>query len=121
MSNQLEYSDTCVFCKVAKGLVKADIVHQDAQVVAFRDIHPQAPVHILVIPRHHMTALWEADESHADLLGHVILTCNSIAEKEGIGQTGYRVVVNAGEDAGQSVDHIHFHLLGGRQLAWPPG
>jgi histidine triad (HIT) family protein len=117
----VRFSDTCVFCKVVMGAVRADIVYQDEAVVAFRDIHPQAPVHILVIPRVHMTAVWEADESHADLLGRVILACNQVAEKEGVDKSGYRVVVNAGPDAGQSVDHLHFHLLGGRKLDWPPG
>lgn len=115
------YADTCIFCKLSKGLVRADIVYQDDTVVAFNDIHPQAPVHVLVIPRTHITALWEADESHVQLLGRLILACNEVAEKLGISGTGYRVVVNSGEDAGQSVDHVHFHVLGGRKLQWPPG
>jgi histidine triad (HIT) family protein len=115
------YVDTCVFCKVAKGLVRADIVYQDMAVVAFKDIHPQAPVHVLVIPRQHMTALWEADESHTDLLGRVLLACNEVAESQGIAESGFRVVTNSGRDAGQSVDHVHFHVLGGRTLSWPPG
>jgi len=119
-TGQTLYSDTCVFCKVAKGLVKAEIVYRDEEVVAFRDIHPQAPIHVLVIPRRHITALWEADESDAVLLGRLLLACNKVAEQE-VGQSGYRVVVNAGADAGQSVDHVHFHLLGGRKLDWPPG
>lgn len=118
---QPEYVDTCVFCKVAKGLVRADIVYRDDAVVAFRDIHPQAPVHVLVIPRRHITALWEADESHANLLGRALLACNVVAEQEGVAHGGYRVVTNVGPDAGQSVDHVHFHLLGGRTLGWPPG
>ena len=126
MSNQAgrpqpQYVDTCVFCKLARGTVRADIIYQDDQVVAFRDIHPQAPVHALVIPRNHLTALWEADETHAPLLGHMLLVCNDIAQKEGVDQSGYRVVANVGRDAGQSVDHLHFHVLGGRKLDWPPG
>lgn len=115
------YVDTCMFCRVAKGLVRADVVYQDGQVVAFRDIHPQAPVHVLVIPRMHITALWEADEMHTDLLGQILIACNEVAEKEGVHETGYRVVANSGPDAGQSVDHLHFHVLGGRRLEWPPG
>ena len=118
---QPHYSDTCVFCKVAKGTVRADIVYEDAQLVAFRDIHPQAPVHFLVIPREHMTALWEADETHTVLLGRALLVCNDLAQKEGIGDSGYRLVINSGADAGQSVDHVHIHILGGRKLDWPPG
>ena len=113
--------DTCVFCKLAKGFVKADIVYQDAELVAFRDIHPQAPVHILVIPRQHITALWDADDSHAVLMGRLLLACNTVAEQEGIAESGYRVVTNSGPDAGQSVDHLHLHLLGGRKMEWPPG
>ena len=115
------YVDTCIFCKVAKGLVRAEIVHEDNAVVAFKDIHPQAPVHVLVIPRAHITALWEIDTSHEALMGHILIACNDVAEKLGVSQTGYRVVTNAGSDAGQSVDHLHFHLLGGRKLEWPPG
>ena len=120
MSDQ-GYVDTCVFCKVVKGLVRADIVYQDDAVVAFKDIHPQAPVHVLVIPRQHITALWEVDSSHEPLLGHVLNACNAVADVMGVGDSGFRVAINNGPDAGQSVDHIHFHLLGGRKLQWPPG
>lgn len=120
MSEQ-SYNETCIFCKVAKGLVRADIVHQDDRIVAFHDIHPQTPVHVLVIPREHITALWETDESHEPLLGRMLTACNDVAQQLGIESTGYRVVINAGADAGQSVDHLHFHVLGGRKLQWPPG
>ena len=116
-----QYIDTCIFCKLGKGLVRADIVYQDEAVVAFRDIHPQAPVHILVIPRQHITALWETDEAHTDLLGRMLLTCNRVADEAGVGESGYRVVANVGPDAGQSVDHLHFQILGGKTLTWPPG
>ena len=119
--NEVIYSDTCVFCKVAKGLVRADIIFRDEEVVAFRDIHPQAQVHALVIPRRHITALWETEDSDAVLLGRLLLACNKVADQEGVGESGYRVVINAGADAGQSVDHVHFHVLGGRKLDWPPG
>ena len=119
--SQPAYVDTCVFCKVVKGLVRADIIYQDGQVVAFKDIHAQAPVHVLVIPRHHVTALWEADETHTELLGRILLACNEVAQIEGVAESGYRVIANVGPDAGQSVDHLHFHVLGGRKLDWPPG
>src|SRR4051812_36856193 len=101
--SQAGYTETCVFCKVANGLVRADVVYQDEAVVAFKDIHPVAPVHILVIPRQHITALWEADESHTDLLGRLLLACNHVADMSGVGESGYRVVANSGQDAGQSV------------------
>jgi histidine triad (HIT) family protein len=118
---QAEYSDTCIFCKLAKGLVRADIIYQDSELLAFRDIHPQAPVHVLIIPRTHITALWDADDTDAVLMGRLLLAANTIAEQEGINESGYRVVTNAGSDAGQSVDHLHLHVLGGRKLEWPPG
>ncbi|HUP28298.1 MAG TPA: histidine triad nucleotide-binding protein [Chloroflexia bacterium] len=115
------YSETCVFCRLAKGLVRGEIVFQDDQVMAFKDIHPQTPVHMLVIPKQHITALWEADESHAGLMGRLLLACNEAAQMAGIDSSGYRVVINSGEDAGQSVDHLHLHVMGGRKLKWPPG
>ena len=120
-SAQPGYVETCIFCKVAKGLVRADVVYQDSELLAFRDIHPQAPVHILIIPRTHITALWDADDSHAVLMGRLLLAANTIAEQEGVNESGFRVVANAGPDAGQSVDHLHLHVLGGRKLEWPPG
>ncbi len=113
--------DTCVFCKLAKGQLRADIVYEDEAVIAFKDIHPQAPVHVLVIPREHITALWEVDASHTQLLGRLLLAANDIADRMGVQQTGYRIVVNTGPEAGQTVDHVHFHVLGGRKLTWPPG
>jgi histidine triad (HIT) family protein len=116
-----EYTDTCIFCRLAKGLVRAEIILQDEKIIAFRDIHPQAPGHALVIPRQHITALWEADQSHEPLLGRVLTACNEVAQEMGVADSGYRVVVNSGPDAGQSVDHLHFHVLGGRTLEWPPG
>lgn len=120
MSDQ-GYVDTCIFCKVAKKLVKAEIVYEDDAVVGFKDIHPQAPVHALVIPREHITALWEVDGSHESLLGRLLLACSEVADKLGVSGSGYRVVTNSGADAGQSVDHLHLHVMGGRKLQWPPG
>ena len=113
--------DTCIFCKLAKGQVRAEIILQDERIIAFRDIHPQAPAHALVVPRRHITALWDTDHEDEPLLGHILATCNEVAQELGIAESGYRVVINSGADAGQSVDHLHFHVLGGRQLEWPPG
>lgn len=113
--------DTCVFCKLAKGQLRADIVYEDNTVLAFKDIHPQAPVHVLVIPREHITALWEVDESHIQVLGRMILAANDVADRLGVQETGYRIVINTGTEAGQTVDHVHLHVLGGRKLTWPPG
>ncbi len=116
-----EAIDTCVFCKLAKGMLRADIVYEDERLLAFKDIHPQAPVHVLVIPREHITALWEVDESHVQVLGRLLLAATDIASRQGIQETGYRIVINTGTEAGQTVDHLHVHLLGGRKLTWPPG
>ncbi|MDQ5823810.1 MAG: histidine triad nucleotide-binding protein [Chloroflexota bacterium] len=119
MSDQV--IDTCVFCRLAKGQLRADIVYEDEAVLGFKDIHPQAPVHVLVMPREHLTALWEVDASHTQILGRLLLAANDIADRMGVQQTGYRIVINTGTEAGQTVDHVHVHVLGGRKLTWPPG
>jgi len=111
----------CLFCKIAQGEVPADIVYDDGSAVAFRDINPQAPLHILIIPRAHLTNLAAASGADAELLGNMLLLCPLLAAQEGVAETGYRVVLNVGPDGGQSVDHLHVHLLGGRRLTWPPG
>src|SRR5215210_1678394 len=113
--------DTCIFCKLAKGNVRAEIILQDDKLIAFKDIHAQAPVHALVIPRRHITALWDTDHEDEMLLGHLLAACNEVAQDLGIASTGFRVVINSGSDAGQSVDHLHLHVLGGRKMEWPPG
>ena len=110
----------CIFCKIAAGEIPSDQVYQDEHVVAFRDLNPQAPVHVLIIPREHLASLGEASEEHGALLGRVLLAAGEIAAREGIGD-GFRVVNNCGESAGQTVFHVHFHLLGGRDMGWPPG
>ena len=112
-------SKDCLFCRIAKGEIPADIVMQDDDAVAFRDISPKAPTHILVIPKKHVTSLDAADES-VDL-GALMRTAADVARKEGLNDAGYRIVVNTGAHGGQTVDHLHLHLLGGRQMAWPPG
>jgi len=111
----------CLFCRIAAGELPADKVHEDDDVVAFRDLHPQAPTHILIIPRKHVASLSAADAEDAALLGRVLLTARDLASREGIDADGYRVVNNCGSGAGQTVFHIHFHLLGGRGFRWPPG
>lgn len=113
--------DDCLFCRIAEGSVDADVVHEGDEVVAFRDINPQAPTHILVIPREHVATVNDMQEEHAPLVGQLFLTARDLAEEEGIADQGYRLVMNTREGAGQSVFHLHLHLLGGRSLTWPPG
>jgi len=110
----------CLFCKIAAGEIPAKLVHQDDDVIAFHDISPQAPVHLLVVPRRHLASLDEAAGEDGELLGRILLTIRRLARELGV-ETGYRVVNNCGASAGQSVFHIHFHLLGGRPMGWPPG
>ncbi len=108
--------EDCLFCQIAKGDIPSDIVYQDAQVVAFRDIHPQAPVHILVIPRQHIASVNDITEANSDLIAHIFTIIPHIAQEAGLSH-GYRVISNCGRDACQSVRHLHFHLLGGAPLA----
>ncbi|MFQ3640397.1 MAG: histidine triad nucleotide-binding protein [Chloracidobacterium sp.] len=110
-----------IFLKIARGEAPADIVYDDEYCVAFRDIHPQAPTHILIIPRIPMESLNDASQSDEAVLGHLLRVAAKIANKVGVAETGYRTVINTGPDAGQSVFQLHVHLLGGRPLAWPPG
>lgn len=111
----------CLFCKLVSGDIPADIVYQDEEVFAFRDISPQAPTHILVIPKQHIATINDVDDSHQALLGKLILTAKTIAKDQGLADDGYRLVMNCNQDGGQTVYHIHLHLLGGRALSWPPG
>jgi histidine triad (HIT) family protein len=112
---------SCVFCQIIAGQRPAEMVYEDDQAVAFRDIHPQAPVHILIVPREHIIAPLDFDESDATLAGHLVLVAAQVARQEGIAADGYRLVLNQGHDGGQSVFHVHLHLLGGRRMTWPPG
>jgi len=112
---------SCVFCRIAEGTAEARIVHRDDAVVAFHDIRPQAPVHVLVVPRRHITSLLEAGEADEALLGRLVRTARELAGTLGLGERGFRLVFNTGRDAGYSVYHVHLHLLGGRPLGWPPG
>lgn len=109
-----------IFSKIIKREIPADIVYEDELAIAFRDVNPQAPVHVLVIPKQPIPRLSDAESSDHALMGHLLLTVKRVAEQVGL-SNGYRVVINTGEDGGQTVDHLHLHILGGRQMSWPPG
>ena len=111
----------CLFCKIVSGEIPADIVYQDEQVLAFRDISPQAPTHILTIPKRHITTINDIAEEDAALIGQMVLTAKKLAAQEGLTEDGYRLTMNCNENGGQTVYHIHLHLLGGRRMNWPPG
>ena len=113
---------SCIFCSIVAGDVPAEVVYQDEQVVAIKDANPQAPVHVLLIPReHNLESLNDASKLDVSLLGHLLYTAAKVANQMDIAESGYRVVINNAEAAGQSVPHLHVHVLGGRHLAWPPG
>lgn len=114
-------SSECLFCRIAAGDMNADVVREDDDTVAFRDINPQAPVHVLVIPRRHIPSVNDLEPGDAELVGRMFLAAKEIARDEGIADPGYRLVTNTGADAGQTVDHIHLHVIGGRAMKWPPG
>lgn len=115
-----ETTDT-IFGKIIRREIKADIVYEDDLALAFKDINAQAPVHILLIPKKPIARLAEAESDDANLLGHLLLTAKHVAELAGLQTNGYRIVINNGPDGGQTVYHLHIHILGGRQMAWPPG
>ena len=114
-------SDDCLFCRIAAGEIPSTEVYSDESFYAFEDINPAAPTHLLVIPRKHVSRIEEADAGDADLLGKLLLTANRIALERGLPAEGFRLVINSGKGAGQSVFHIHLHILSGRPLGWPPG
>jgi histidine triad (HIT) family protein len=111
----------CLFCKFVSGEIKSDTVYEDEEVLAFRDINPQAPTHILIIPKRHIATLNDLEPEDEALIGKLFLTAKKVAKAEGIDEKGYRTVINCNKDAGQSVFHIHMHLMGGRYMDWPPG
>jgi histidine triad (HIT) family protein len=111
----------CLFCKIVDGDVEADVVHSGDNVLAFRDINPQAPVHLLIIPKEHIESARALRDRNAALLAEIFQAASHLAKAEGIDRAGWRLVTNVGEQAGQSVRHLHFHLLGGRPMKWPPG
>ena len=110
-----------IFKKIIDKEIPADIVYEDDLCLAFRDIDPQAPVHVLIIPKKEIVSLAEASEDDKDLLGHMLLTASQIARDMGVSDSGYRLVLNTNKEGGQEVEHMHIHLLGGRQMVWPPG
>ena len=110
----------CLFCKIAVGEISATKFYEDASCIAFSDIHPQAPVHLLIIPRQHIASLEAANEKDQELLGHLMLVAAELAKQQKLSK-GFRVVMNTGVDGGQTVNHLHLHLLGGRAMHWPPG
>jgi len=111
----------CLFCRMAEGEIKPDMVYEDDDVIAFRDINPQAPVHILIVPRRHIATTNDLETADVELAGRLILVARDIAVDEGVDEMGYRLAMNCNEGAGQSVFHLHLHLLAGRRLGWPPG
>lgn len=111
----------CLFCKMVSGEIAADKVYEDDDILVFRDINPQAPLHLLLIPKVHISTLNDLDEAHASLLGKMYLAVKAIAKQQGVAEDGYRTVMNCNRDGGQTVFHIHLHLLAGRGLLWPPG
>jgi len=113
--------DECLFCKISTGEMGTDFVYEDNKVVVFEDINAQAPVHLLIVPKKHIADLNHLEESENDLIGHIYQVAKKMAADHGIAESGYRLVSNCGEQGGQTVYHIHFHLLGGRNLQWPPG
>ena len=113
--------DDCIFCKIINGEIPSKKIYEDDKVLAFYDISPEAPVHFLVIPKQHIESVNSLNSENVDIVSHIFLTINKIANELGISEGGYRIVNNTGEDAGQTVHHMHFHVLGGRSLQWPPG
>ncbi|MGC8633108.1 MAG: histidine triad nucleotide-binding protein [Candidatus Limnocylindrales bacterium] len=116
----MAHSD-CPFCRIAAGEAPARVVYADDQVMAFRDIAPRAPIHVLVIPRRHLASLMDLQDEDTPLLGRLVAAIQEVARREGIAESGFRVVSNNGHDGGQTVDHLHFHVFGRRFMTWPPG
>lgn len=111
----------CIFCKIIKGDIPCNKVYEDEKVLAFNDINPEAPVHILVIPKDHIQSVNEINDENSQIISHIFKVINKLVVDLNVDKTGYRVVNNCGDDGGQTVNHIHFHLLAGRNLQWPPG
>lgn len=111
----------CIFCKIAEGEIPSKKLYEDEKVIAFHDISPEAPIHFLVIPKEHIQSVNELSEENANIISHIFLVINKLVKELNIAETGYRIVNNCGKDGGQTVDHMHFHVLGQRELKWPPG
>lgn len=114
-------TESCLFCSIARGEIPAQAVYQDDVVLAIRDINPKAPVHVLVIPKQHVGSAAEIGPGNGALMAALLVAANRVAEQEGVAESGYRLVMNVGQDAGMSVPHLHLHVMGGRAMAWPPG
>lgn len=114
-------AEDCLFCRILSGDIPAEIIHESDTAIAFRDINPQAPTHVLIIPRRHIATINDLEPGDEPVIGSLYLAAKQIAAEEGLAEDGYRVVMNCNEGAGQSVFHLHLHLLGGRRLHWPPG
>ena len=114
-------AEDCLFCRILSGDIPAEIIHESDTAIAFRDINPQAPTHVLIIPRRHIATINDLEPGDEPVIGSLYLAAKQIAAEEGLADNGYRVVLNCNEGAGQSVFHLHLHLLGGRRLDWPPG
>ncbi len=112
---------SCLFCKIARAEIETDYLYENEHVLAFRDIHPQAPQHILIIPRQHIASLNDLEPDNSHLIGEMVLAAKTLASDMGFAETGYRILMNCNDDGGQTVYHIHLHLLGGRRMHWPPG
>lgn len=111
----------CLFCGIAQGTIPSEIVHEDEICIAFNDVNPQAPVHFLVIPKKHIASIADITEADEKILGHMLKIIAILANDKGLNDNGYRVVSNIGKDGQQSVPHLHFHIIGGRSMTWPPG
>lgn len=111
----------CIFCSIIEGKIPCEKVYEDEHVISFKDINPEAPVHVLIVPKKHIESLNDITEENKELIGHVYYAAKKIAAELNLSETGYRIAANCGRDGGQTVPHIHFHLLGGRSLHWPPG
>lgn len=121
MSGKSGGAASCIFCRIVGGEIKARLLHEDAEIVAIEDANPQAPIHALVISRTHIPTLNDLGPDHEGLIGRMVLVANEVARSKGLKERGYRLVWNYLEEAGQSVFHVHLHLLGGRRMGWPPG
>ncbi len=113
--------DDCIFCRIAAGGIPADVVYRDEWVTAFRDIQPQAPVHVLLIPNEHIASTNELEAVHEAVVGRLVTAAARVAREQGVAENGYRLAVNTGRDGNQTVAHLHLHLMGGRRFGWPPG
>lgn len=116
-----ENVENCIFCKIINGEIPCEKIYEDEKVISFKDINPEAPIHVLIIPKKHISSVNDLMEEDAEIIGHIFMVGKEIAVRLGVESSGYRIVTNCGKDAGQTVEHIHFHLLGGRSLQWPPG